>query len=211
MMKTTMAISEDSVIDKVEQNKKDTNMFAQKFGILKKASVLMYYGRPNDCFDALIPAIKIIQEQQKEQNEKNEKIKRYWEGRLRCQDIELPKDYRKIKPEDLTDEFLKHEQVGKAEMKLLLHKICPLIRDIGDRNVFLNGLIEDLYYDCEDKLKGMQEGIRKIQKNKDKLEEIKEQLEGMGSDAEKEGLKLEDADGNEIKMKKVRRKMCTSV
>lgn len=33
----------------------------------------------------------------------------------------------------------------------------------------------------------------------------------MGSDAEKEGVKLEDADGNEIKMKKVRRKMCTSV
>ena len=96
-------------------------------------------------------------------------------------------------------------------MKLLLSKVCPLIRDIGDRNVFLNGLIEDLYYECEDKLKAMQEGIKKIQKNKDKLEEIREQLEGMGSDAEKEGIKLEDADGNEIKMKKVRRKMCTSV
>ena len=59
-MKTSMAISQDRVIDKVEQNNKDTNLFAQKFGILKKASVLMYYGRPNDCFDALIPGIKII-------------------------------------------------------------------------------------------------------------------------------------------------------
>lgn len=60
MMKTTMPISKDRVLEKVEQNKRDTNMFAQKFGILKKASVLMFYGRPNDCFDALIPAIKII-------------------------------------------------------------------------------------------------------------------------------------------------------
>lgn len=108
-MKTSMAISADRVIDKVDQNKKDTNNFATKFGILKKASVLMFYERPNDCFDALVPAIKIIQEQQKEQNEKNDNIKRKWEIKLNCQDIELPKDYRKIKPEDITDEFLKHE------------------------------------------------------------------------------------------------------
>jgi len=77
--------------------------------------------------------------------------------------------------------------------------------------VFLNGLIEDLFYELEDKQKRMQDGIKKIEKNKEKLDEIKEQLEGMGSDAEKEGIKLEDADGNEIKMKKVRKKMCTSV
>ena len=88
-------------------------------------------------------------------------IKRKWEAKLGCPDIELPKDYRKIRLEDLTDDFLKHEAFGnsKAEMKMLLHKICPLIRDIGDRNVFLNGLIEDLFYECEDKLKGMQDGI----------------------------------------------------
>jgi len=36
----------------------------------------------------------------------------------------------------------------------------------------------------------MQDGIKKIQKNKEKLDEIKEQLEGMGSDAEKEGIQL---------------------
>lgn len=92
-------------------------------------------------------------------------------------EVELPygKHYTKIRQEDLTDDFLKqNEQIGKAEMKLLLTKICPLIRDIGDRNVFLNGLIEDLYYECEEKLKGMHEGIKKIQKNVEKLAEIKD-------------------------------------
>lgn len=187
-MSASMAINADRVNEKVDQNKKDNNNFAMKFGFLKKASVLMFYERPNDCFDALVPAIKIIQEQQKEQNEKNDKIKEKWEKKLNCPDLELPKDYRKIRPEDLTDEFLKTEQNGpdKATMKLLLSKICPLIRDIGDRNVFLNGLIEDLYYECENKLKSMHNGIKKIQKNKDKLMEIQEQLEGMGSDAEKD-------------------------
>jgi len=56
-------INEDKVNDKVTQNNKDIDLFKRKFGILKKASVLIFYGRPNDCFDALCPAIKIIQEQ----------------------------------------------------------------------------------------------------------------------------------------------------
>jgi len=89
-------------------------------------------------------------------------IKRKWEVKLNCGDVELAKDYRKIRPEDVTDDLLKNETVDKATMKLYVSKICPLIRDIGDRNVFLNGLVEDLYYECEDQLKGMQEGIKKI-------------------------------------------------
>jgi hypothetical protein len=149
-MKTNSGISEDRVHKKVEQNNKDTNNFSKKFGYLKKASVLAYYGRPNDCFDELIPAIKIIQEQQREQNERNDDIKKKWEYKLGCGDVELPKDYRKIKPEDVTDDFLKNENVDKATMRLYISKICPLIRDIGDRNVFLNGLIEDLFYEAED-------------------------------------------------------------
>lgn len=79
-----------------------------------------------------------------------------------CGDVELAKDYKKIRLEDLNDDLLKNETVDKATMKLYITKICPLIRDIGDRNVFLNGLIEDLYYECEDLLKSMQDGIKKI-------------------------------------------------
>jgi hypothetical protein len=81
---------------------------------------------------------------------------------LGCGDVELAKDYKKIRLEDLNDDLLKNETVDKATMKLYITKICPLIRDIGDRNVFLNGLIEDLYYECEDLLKSMQDGIKKI-------------------------------------------------
>lgn len=122
----------------------------------------MFYGRPNDAFDELIPAIKIIQEQQKEQNEENDKKKEEWANKLGCTEVELSKDYKKIRPEDVTDDLLKHETVDKATMKLYISKICPLIRDAGDRNVFLNGLIEDLFYEAEDQLKSMQDGIKKI-------------------------------------------------
>lgn len=89
-------------------------------------------------------------------------IKRRWESKLDCGDVELAKDYRKIKLEDVTDDLLKNETIDKATMKLYIYKICPLIRDIGDRNVFLNGLIEDLFYECEEQLKSMQDGIKKI-------------------------------------------------
>jgi len=69
--------------------------------------------------------------------------------------LELPKPYDKIKPEDVTDEFLKSIDSGNADLatlKLYVSKVCPLVRNVYDRDTFLNGLIEDLYFRCEDLL-----------------------------------------------------------
>lgn len=38
------------------------NMYTKKFGLLKKACVLYFYGRFNDAFDEIAKAVKIIQE-----------------------------------------------------------------------------------------------------------------------------------------------------
>lgn len=65
----------------------------------------------------------------------------------------MPKPLEKIRPEDVTDEFLKSIEAGAtdlATLKIYIHQVCPLIRDQNDRNTFLNGLIEDLYLKCED-------------------------------------------------------------
>lgn len=39
------------------------NNYTKKFGLLKKACVLHFYGRYNDAFDELAKAVKIIQDQ----------------------------------------------------------------------------------------------------------------------------------------------------
>lgn len=80
-----------------------------------------------------------------------------------------------------------------------------------DRDTFLNGLIEDLYFKCEDMLQEKVNEIAKIIKKKEKLVEVNELLEAMGSDAEKDPDAFVDNDGNPIKMRKKRVKMCESV
>ena len=129
--------------------------------------------------------------------------------------LELPKPVEKIKPEDVTDAFLKSIDAGAqtdiATLKLYVSKVCPLVRNAYDRDTFLNGLIEDVYFKCEDMLQEKVNDIAKITKNKDKLAEIHELLDGLGSDAEKEQENLVDNDGNPIKMKKKKVKMCESI
>lgn len=49
-------------------------MYVKKFGILKKASVLLFYGRINDAFDEIAKAANIIKSQQEGLNEKEVKL-----------------------------------------------------------------------------------------------------------------------------------------
>ena len=42
--------SKDEIEARKEDNNERRDAFAKKFGILKKASVLMFYGRANDAF-----------------------------------------------------------------------------------------------------------------------------------------------------------------
>lgn len=55
------------------------------------------------------------------------------------------------------------------------------------------------------------QSIKTITKNKEKLAEVNELLEALGSDAEKDTDALVDNDGNPIKMKKKKVKMCESI
>ena len=64
-------------MDKINERKKETdknvNMFCKKFGMLKKASVLLFYGRANDSFDEIAKAANIIKDQREleKENEMN--------------------------------------------------------------------------------------------------------------------------------------------
>ena len=73
-----------------------------------------------------------------------------------------------IKKEDLTEEFLKNFELGNADIttkRILLENICPLIRMAGDKDMFLNGLINDFYLQCEAILAKKMTDIEKIDKN----------------------------------------------
>ena len=53
-------ISDEQVLEKKKQNDEQRDLFAKKFGILKKASVLLFYERANDAFDEIAKAANII-------------------------------------------------------------------------------------------------------------------------------------------------------
>lgn len=62
------AIDQDRVDQIKDNNNSKANQFAQKFGILKKASVLLFYGRANDAFDEVAKAAQIIKDQKAEKD-----------------------------------------------------------------------------------------------------------------------------------------------
>ena len=57
------------IAEKKRENDESREMFAKKFGILKKASVLIYYNRANDAFDEIAKAVQIIKNQKEIQKE----------------------------------------------------------------------------------------------------------------------------------------------
>jgi hypothetical protein len=54
--------NKDRIAELVKENKYKTETFAKKFGILKKASVLMFYNRPNEAFLQIAKAAEEIKE-----------------------------------------------------------------------------------------------------------------------------------------------------
>ena len=183
--------------------------FAEKFGILKKASVLYFYGRFNDAFDVIAKACEIIK------REKDQAVQKYWANKLGLPEgLELGKPYDQVTPEDITEQFMKKIEANNADIasiKIYLQKTCPQVRNQFDRNTFLNGLIEDLYFKCEDIMIDKQENINKIKKNVEKLNEVQEILEAMGPDADKDPNAFEDADGNKIRYKRKVTTMCDNI
>jgi len=59
----TKHVKADDVLDRQEEINKRDDLFAKKFGILKKASVLYFYDRPNDAFSNIRRAAEIMKEQ----------------------------------------------------------------------------------------------------------------------------------------------------
>jgi len=184
----TKHVDKDDVKKRQEESNKRDTAFAKKFGILKKASVLYFYDRPNDAFNNIRKAAEIMKEQHEQNKEKEAGIQKHWQIRLNLPEgLELPDgvSYDKVMPEDITDDFLRKIDGGTgdlASLKLYIQKVCPKVRSQYDKNTFLDGLIEDLYLNCWDKLTAKMKGIEGIHKKVEEYGNIWEQMEAYGSD-----------------------------
>lgn len=56
--------NKDKVMERKKNNDETRHLFSVKFGHLKKASVLLFYGRVNAAFMEISAGIKIIQQQE---------------------------------------------------------------------------------------------------------------------------------------------------
>lgn len=99
----------------------------------------------------------------------------------------------------------------KAALKLYLERVCPKVRSQYDKNTFLDGLIEDLYLNCWDKLNVKMKGIEGIHKKVEEYGNIWEQMEAYGSDQDQDQMDFVDNEGNPIKLKKQKKQMCSNV
>lgn len=74
----------------IEELDLDEN-YTLKFGHLKKACVLYFYGRCNDAFDEVAKAAEIIQKQREVEKQKQSLIEKRWKFKLNIDDgFELP-------------------------------------------------------------------------------------------------------------------------
>jgi hypothetical protein len=104
MVKFNKSINEEKIQEKKKEVDSQCDLFAKKFGILKKASVLLFYGRANNAFEEIAKACQIIKNQKEQEKEKDLLLQKRWSFKLGIPEgLELPKPYDKIKPEDITE------------------------------------------------------------------------------------------------------------
>lgn len=176
----------------------------------------MFYGRANDAWDNICKAVDIIKRNHEAQKMEEENIQKRWQFKLGLPDgMEIP-NIEKISEEHVKDvEFLKgiaETGVEISTLELYLRKVCPKIRDPNDKNVFLNELIEELYYKVEDAIAGKKKNIENIEKKVEQLGLIQEVYEAMGSDADNDPKEnFRDDKDEPIRFRKKKKQMCPHV
>ena len=200
-------------MDTIQKKLEVDSNFCKKFGHLKKAAVLFYYGRENDAFDEIAKAAAIVAEQQKIDEEKNEAIQRRWKFKLGIDDgldISALK-IEKFHPDDISNKMIA-EAAGSipiSTMRVFLEQISPFRNSQYSKDVFLNKCIEDDYLKYWDAIKDRQKTISKMKKQVSRLDKEVENLEMYGSDENPEfNDDAVDEEGKPLKLKKKKTKMC---
>jgi len=125
--------------------------------LLKKASVLAYYGRENEAFNEIAKAVKIIKDQKENDDALNAAVQRRWRFKLgldECFDVPFPLD--KVHPDDIDYKSLEKDfdnlKVPISTIKLYIENVSPFRISEGSKDHFLNNCIEEFYLQCESKI-----------------------------------------------------------
>ena len=102
--------AEDAEDGQEKKKKKVDDNYYVKFGHLKKAAVLKFYGRNNDAYEAIIQAAKIVRNQRDINKRRDEAVQERWKFKLGLGEFELPFPVDKYHPSDprLEKELQKH-------------------------------------------------------------------------------------------------------
>jgi len=142
---TTTYFAEMKEIDKKMQI--DDN-YCKKFGYLKKASVLMYYGRENEAFNELANAAQIVQDQKKHEATMFESIQKRWRMKLGLDDgFEIPFPFDKMHPDQIDYKKLEAEMgttVPISTVKMFVEHVSPHLVHAGSKDEYLNECIKNL-------------------------------------------------------------------
>jgi hypothetical protein len=115
--------------------------FCKKFGSLKKASVLAYYGRNNEAFEEICKAAEIVKNQKAFDEQRNTAIRKRWCFKLGLDEgFELPFPIDKIHPDDVTNKMLSAADAGVpiATMRLYLDAVSPFKLEEYSKNAYIN-------------------------------------------------------------------------
>lgn len=124
--------------------------YCKKFGLLKKASVLGYYGRENEAFNEIAKAVQIIKEQKEHDQTMFEAVQKRWRFKLGLDEgFELPFPIDKVHPDDIDYKKLEKDLDGQKvpiqTVKTYIDNISPFKLLAGSKDQYLNGCIEDFY------------------------------------------------------------------
>lgn len=125
------------------------NNFTIKFGLLKKACVLFFYGRYNDSFEQVAKAAKIIQDQREIEKQKQALIEKRWKFKLGMDEgFEMPIPIDQIDPKKVDEKFLKKldlQGVSVSTLKLYIEQVSPQANEEYSKHKFLNKCVEDFF------------------------------------------------------------------
>eukprot|EP00353_Schmidingerella_taraikaensis_P001048 CAMPEP_0185596582 /NCGR_PEP_ID=MMETSP0434-20130131/80836_1 /TAXON_ID=626734 ORGANISM="Favella taraikaensis, Strain Fe Narragansett Bay" /NCGR_SAMPLE_ID=MMETSP0434 /ASSEMBLY_ACC=CAM_ASM_000379 /LENGTH=438 /DNA_ID=CAMNT_0028225103 /DNA_START=2099 /DNA_END=3415 /DNA_ORIENTATION=- len=203
-------------MDTIKKELKLDELYCKKFGLLKKASILAYYGREKDAKHTVATAATIVASNVSSTRRNRRPSSKDGNSNLALDDgFELPEraNIKKKHPNDISDEDLAECELGPgttlATVRLYIDKVSPYNNEAYNKNVFLDRLIEDLYISCEAKKMKKHSDIEKMKKHIEGLEEIAELAEQFGEEGVEENL-LDD-EGEGVKFKPRKTKMCPEI
>jgi hypothetical protein len=110
-----------------------------------------------------------------------EAIQKRWRFKLGLEDgFELPFPLDKVHPDDIDYKKLETELGSTtpiSTIKMFVEQVSPFRVNEGSKDQFLNGCIEDLFVECENKIHKKMETIAKMKENVTKLDEIADMAE----------------------------------